>query len=170
MTPRLRKLALTAHIVVSIGWFGAASGVLVLAVAGLTSKNASIVSAACVGTELIWRFAILPFSVSAVLTGLIQALGTRWGLFHHYWVLTKFLLALGAVVLLFLHTHSLLPALSAVEVSPGTRVAHNHGGLPPRVHLVVAASGTLLLLLATAALSVYKPWGMTPYGRRKAAS
>ena len=168
MTPRVRKLALTAHIIVSIGWFGAVSGVLVLAAAGLTSENAGTVSAAYVGTELIWRFVILPFSIAAVLTGLTQALGTSWGLFRHYWVLTKFLLGLGALILLLLHTHSLLPALSAGEVSSDSRVAHNHAGLPPRVHLVVAASGTLLLLLTTAALSVYKPWGKTPYGRRRA--
>jgi hypothetical protein len=169
MTPPLRKLALTAHIVFSIGWFGAASAVLVLAVAGLTSANASVVSGAYVGTELIWRFAILPFSIAALLTGLIQAIGTPWGLFRHYWVLTKFLITLGAVLLLFLHTHSLLPALSSTE-GAASQIAHNHAGMPPRAHLIVAASGTLLLLLATAALSVYKPWSKTPYGRRKAAA
>src|SRR5262245_52468666 len=145
MTPRLRKLALTAHIVVSIGWLGAAASVLVLAITGLTSENASTIAAAYGGAELIWRFAILPFSVAALLTGLIQALGTPWGLFRHYWVLTKFAITLGAVLLLFLHTQSLLPALSAADGSAASHVAHSHGGLPPRVHLVVAASGTLLL-------------------------
>jgi hypothetical protein len=29
------------------------------------------------------------------------------------------------------------------------------------------AAGGLLVLLAATTLSVYKPWGMTPYGRRK---
>jgi hypothetical protein len=29
------------------------------------------------------------------------------------------------------------------------------------------APGGLLVLLAATTLSVYKPWGMTPYGRRK---
>lgn len=164
MTPPVRKLALTAHIVFSIGWFGAASAVLILAVAGFTSENTSVVSAAYVGTELIWRFAILPFSSAALLTGLIQAVGTPWGLFRHYWVLIKFLITLGALLLLFLHTHSLLPALLPTD-AVASQIAHHHAGMPPRAHLVVAASGTLLLLLATAALSVYKPWGKTPYGR-----
>src|SRR5262245_33621229 len=106
MTPGIRKLALTAHIVVSIGWFGAAAGILALAIAGLTSEDASIVSAAYVGTELIWRFVILPLGVAALLTGLIQALGTPWGLFRHYWVLLKFILTAFALILLFLHTRS----------------------------------------------------------------
>jgi hypothetical protein len=36
-----------------------------------------------------------------------------------------------------------------------------------RIQLLVHAAGGLLVLLAATTLSVYKPWGMTPYGRRK---
>jgi hypothetical protein len=39
MTPGLRKLALTAHIVSSVGWLGAVAGFLALAIAGLTSQD-----------------------------------------------------------------------------------------------------------------------------------
>jgi hypothetical protein len=35
-----------------------------------------------------------------------------------------------------------------------------------RMQLVVHAAGGLLALFAATLLSVYKPWGMTPYGRR----
>lgn len=170
MKPGLRKLTLTAHVVVSAGWLGAAAGVLALGIAGLVSEEARTVSAAYLGTEVIWRFVIVPLSFAALATGLIQALGTQWGLFRHYWVLAKFLLTSGAVILLLLHTSSLLPAIIAAATDPSSG-AHpsgaHHGGLPPRVHLVVASGGTLLLLLVTTTLSVYKPWGNTRYGRRK---
>ncbi|MGH7931484.1 MAG: hypothetical protein ACREQV_27265 [Candidatus Binatia bacterium] len=36
-----------------------------------------------------------------------------------------------------------------------------------QIQLVVHAAGGLLALLAATILSVYKPWGMTSYGRRK---
>jgi hypothetical protein len=36
-----------------------------------------------------------------------------------------------------------------------------------RVQLLVHATGGLLVLLMATVLSVYKPWGMTSYGRRK---
>ena len=39
LTPRLRKLALTAHVTSSVGWLGAVIGFLALSVAGLTSLN-----------------------------------------------------------------------------------------------------------------------------------
>ena len=39
------------------------------------------------------------------------------------------------------------------------------GGL--RIQMVADAGAALLVLLVATTLSVYKPWGMTPYGRRK---
>jgi hypothetical protein len=43
MTPGLRKFALTAHVASSVGSLGAVAGFLVLAVAGLTSKDSQVV-------------------------------------------------------------------------------------------------------------------------------
>jgi hypothetical protein len=53
MTPRLRKFALTAHITFSVGWLGAVVAYLALAIAGLTSHDVSMVSAAYLSLELI---------------------------------------------------------------------------------------------------------------------
>src|SRR5262249_59519986 len=43
--------------------------------------------------------------------------------------------------------------------------AGEFGGL--RVQLVVHAAGALVLLVVATVLSIYKPWGLTPYGKRK---
>lgn len=162
MPPWLRKLALTTHVAVSIGWLGAAGAVFALGVTGLMTEEARMTSAAYLGTEVIWRYVIVPLSLAALATGLVQALGTQWGLFRHYWVITKLALASGGVILLLLHTSSLLPALVAAAADPSSAAPASgvhHGGISPRVHLVVASGGALLLLLATTALSVFKPWG-----------
>ena len=50
--------------------------------------------------DLTARFVIVPLAFAALLTGLIQSLGTPWGLFRHYWVLTKLLLTVFATVVL----------------------------------------------------------------------
>jgi hypothetical protein len=164
MRPGLRKLNLTAHVVVSVGWLGAAAAVLALGVTGLLSHEERTISAAYLGTEVIWRGLVVPLSLVAFATGVLQAFGTQWGLLRHYWILTKLLLTSSAIILLLLHTNSLLPALIAEAMDPSIAIqtfgAH-HGGIPPRVHLLVASGGTLLLLLMNTALSVYKPWGQT---------
>jgi len=76
MTPRLRKLALTAHITSSVGWIGADAVVLALAVAGLTSQDAQMVRAAYLAMGLTAWFVIVPLSLASLLTGLVQSLGT----------------------------------------------------------------------------------------------
>src|SRR5262245_57938953 len=110
MRTGVRKLLLTTHLVVSIGWFGAAAGVLALGVAGLTNTTGG--SGVYEAIAVVWRFVILPLSLAALLTGVVQAWGTQWGLLRHYWVLAKFFITVSAVLLLLLHTSSLLPALA----------------------------------------------------------
>lgn len=79
MTPRLRKLALTAHVTFSVGWLGAVISFLALAVVGLTSQDSQLVQAAYVVMEVTGWFVIVPLSIASLLTGLAQSLGTEWG-------------------------------------------------------------------------------------------
>jgi hypothetical protein len=164
MTPRVRKWALTAHIAFSVGWLGAVAGFLVLSIAGLTSRDAHVVRGAYLAMDLIGRFIIVPMSLAALATGLIQALGTEWGLFQHYWVLVKFLLTIGATFLLLLHQFTAVAgaARRASQGAPGT--LPEVGRL--RTQLVGDAGLALLVLLVITTLSVFKPWGKTRYGRR----
>jgi hypothetical protein len=53
MSPRLRKLALTAHITFSVGWFGAVAVFLIHAIVGLTSQQPLMVRAAYLAMGLI---------------------------------------------------------------------------------------------------------------------
>jgi hypothetical protein len=147
MTPGLRKLALTAHVTFSVGWLGAVVAYLAVAIACLVSRDAEMMHSGFSAMELIGWFVIVPLSLAALLSGLVQSLGTEWGLFRYYWVLVKFALTAGAVIILLKH----MPAVS-----------RGHGAQAEVVH----AGGGLLVLLTTTTLSVFKPWGRTRYGRR----
>jgi hypothetical protein len=163
MTPRLRKFALTAHTTFSVGWLGAVVAYLALAIAGLTHHDAQMIHAAYLSMELIGWFVIVPFSLAALLTGLVQSLGTQWGLFRHYWILVKFLLTTGATIVLLLHMRT-VSRMSGIAAET-TLSSADFRAL--RIQLVVHAAGGLLVLFAATTLSVYKPWAMTPYGQRK---
>lgn len=162
MSLRLRKFTLLAHVAFSVGWLGSLVGYLALAITGLTSPDAPLARSAYLSMELIGWCVIVPFSLAALLSGLVQSLGTEWGLFRHYWVLVKFLLAVGATIILLLHM-SVVSHLSGVARETALSIG-DFGTL--RIQLIVHAVGGLLVLLAATALSIYKPWGRTPYGRR----
>ena len=163
MTPRLRKFTLTAHITFSVGWLGAVVAYLALAIVGLTTHDAQMMRAAYLSMEMIGWFVIVPFSLATLLAGLIESLGTPWGLFRHWWVLVKFMLTTGATIVLLRH----MQAVSRMSGIAAETTLSSADFRVLRIQLVVHAGGGLLVLLAATTLSVYKPWGMTPYGRRK---
>jgi hypothetical protein len=163
MTPRLRKFALTAHVTCSVGSLGAVAGFLALAVAGLTSQNAQMVRAAYLAMELTAWFIIVPLVLASLLTGLVQSLGTNWGLFRHYWVLVKLLLTV-LVTIVLLQQMELISYMAGVAAETALSSADLRAA---RRSLVIHAAGGLLVLLVPVTLAVYKPRGMTRYGARK---
>ncbi len=167
MTPALRKLTITAHVTFSVGWLGAVAAFLVLSIAGLTSQDAEVVRGAYLSMNLISRFVIIPMCFAALATGLLQALGTPWGLFRHYWILLKFGLAILATFALLVHQFGVM-AVAAKRVSGAAAETLFSPDLGPlKTELVRAPSLAILLLLVVTTLGVYKPWGLTRYGRRK---
>lgn len=160
MTPGLRKFALTAHVAWWVGSLGAVAGFLVLAVAGLTSKDSQMVRAAYLAMELTACYVIVPLVLASLVTGLVQSLGTPWGLLRHYWVVAKLLLNLVVTVVLLLQLELIgyLADVAAETMFSNTDLY----GL--RISPVIHAAGGLLVLLLPVALSLYKPRGLTPYG------
>jgi hypothetical protein len=164
MSPGLRKLALTAHVASSVGWLGTVTAFLALAVAGLTGgQDTQRVRGAYLAMELTGWYVIVPLAFASLLTGLVQSLGTTWGLFRHFWVLAKLVLTVLATLLLLLHMQVadyVADAAAKTDISSA-----DLGGL--RIQLVADAGAALLVLLVATGVSVYKPRGVTRYGWRK---
>ena len=161
MSPRLRKFALTVHVTTTVGWLGAVVAFLGLAVVGLTNQDAQTVRGAYLVMEPTAWFVLVPLAFASLLTGIVQSLGTTWGLFRHYWVLFKLLITVFAtiVLLIYIETLSLMADLASDPSADLGAVRDDS----PLVHTVLA----LLLLLVATALAVFKPRGMTRYGWRK---
>ena len=161
LSPGPRKLVLTSHVVASVGWLGAVGVFLALSLSALTSNELETVRSAYLVMATIGWYVLVPLSVASLVTGLVQSLGTPWGLFRHYWVIFKLAINLVATVVLVMYMQT-LEAFSALAAMP-------HAGLvelrsaSPAVH----ATGALVLLLIATVLSVYKPRGTTRYGQRR---
>lgn len=158
MPPRLRKVVLTAHIATSVGWLGAVMAYLVLDITAAASQDLRTLRAVYLAMELTVRYVIVPLAVATVFIGIINALGTRWGLLRHYWVLTKLLLTLAATTVLLIEAQTV--GALAEQAASGADPRSLPGTLPHSV-------GGFLVLLTTTVLSVFKPRGLTRYGWRK---
>ena len=163
-SPRVRKAALTAHVVCSVGWLGAVAGSLALAIAALVTDDERTMRGLYLALDVTGWFALVPLSLASLATGVIQGLGTKWGLFRYWWVVVKLLITVVAVIVLLMYTQT-LGALAdlARESSP----ANGGGETLPSPSPVLHAAVALLLLLVTTTLAVFKPPGLTAFGRRR---
>jgi uncharacterized membrane protein len=163
MKPSLRKFVRTAHITFTVGWLGTVAGFFALAIAGLNSQDAQIVSAAYLAMKLITWYVIVPLSFAPLLlTGPILSLGTPWGLFRHYWILAKLVINVLSTIILLVH---LQPINYLSRIAAEATLSSADRSL--QIQMVIASGAALVALLVATGLAVYKPRGMTPYGWRK---
>lgn len=162
MSPGLRKLTLAVHLTLSIGWIGAVAAYIALDVAATMSGNAQTLRTAYLGMESISRYVIVPLAFASLLTGLVISLGTKWGLFRHYWVVISLVLTIVATVVLLVE-RQVISSYAEMAADPITS-AEDLRALPGTLPHSVA--GTLVLLVVLV-LNIYKPQGLTRYGWRR---
>jgi hypothetical protein len=162
MSPGARRVALTAHVAASVGWLGAVAAFLAHAVIGLTSEDAGTVRGVYLVMEPAAWFVLVPLAFASLLTGIVQSLGTTWGLFRHYWVLFKLLITVfaTAVLLKYMETFDVMARIAADRATDLSSVRN----VSPAIHATLA----LAILLVALVLAIYKPRGLTRYGRRSA--
>ena len=106
-------------------------------------------------------FVLVPLAHGSLLSGIVLSLGTTWGLFRHYWIVLKLGITVFATVILLIYMGT-FREMAGVAADPVMDLAAVRNA-SPIVHAILA----LILLLAATGLGVYKPFGMTDYGRRR---
>ncbi|MCR4317340.1 MAG: DUF2269 domain-containing protein [Planctomycetes bacterium] len=162
MSPRVRKLALTIHIAFSVGWLGAVVAYLSIAVKGFFEADPGYVGSAYDSMETVGWYAIVPLCLASLATGLIQALGTEWGLFRHYWVSAKFFITAVATLILIVH----MGDVSSFAELERSEVLEGEGPDSRRASFLIHAVGGLVAIVIALVLSIYKPFERTKYGAK----
>ncbi|MEX2459340.1 MAG: DUF2269 domain-containing protein [Actinomycetota bacterium] len=161
MSPGLRKLVLAVHLTLSVGWIGAIGAYLALDFASATGEEGQMLRTAYLGMDLIARYVIVPLALASLATGLIVSLGTKWGLFRHYWVLISLLLTTLATIVLLVETRT-IAFHAGIAADPSTSTERLRALPSTLPHSV----GGALVLIVVLVLNIYKPRGMTRYGQR----
>ena len=159
MNLRLSRALLATHITFSVGWIGTVAAFLALSITGLVGDD-QLVRACYIAMEVIALFIIAPFCIASLLTGLIQALATHWGLFKHYWIVVKLILTLIATIILLAH---MKPISYLGEVATQNYLSYDElRGI--RIRILADAGAAIFVLLTITTVSVYKPWGKIQFG------
>lgn len=160
---RPRAFLRASHVIVSGAWLGLVIAMLVLGLDAATARDATLMVATYALMDRLGTAVIPVFAVSTILTGVALSTVTPWGLAQHYWVLVKLGLAIAVIV-----TGAQLTGTWVQQA--GTQAASSPTG-GATAWLVIAASAVHAVMLGVATvISVDKPWGKTPRGRRLAAA
>jgi SNF family Na+-dependent transporter len=162
MRPAFRKLWLAVHLTVSIGWIGAVAAYIAFDFAAATGEDPQTLRTAFLAMNRIARYVIVPLALASIVTGIVVSLGTKWGLFRHYWVVISLLLTIFATVVLLRETQ-VTGHYAAIAADPAT----SNESLRALPSTLLHSIGGTVVLLVVLILNVYKPRGMTRYGRRK---
>lgn len=140
---RTRVTVLTAHVLAAVGWFGIAATVAFFGYAAAATDDAVLRRALHTAMRAAIALSI-PAGLLCATTGVVLALGTRWGLTRHWWLILKQVIT---VVVIVTDPIVLLPAIRAA-LDTGD-VTEPFG--PMTAHVVLLAVAT--------ALSTVKPFG-----------
>lgn len=151
LSARGRKRALTVHVAASVALLGSVATTLVLALTAATTDDDALARA---GYELMRTLTLalnIPLALTALVSGIVVGLGTRWGVLRHRWVATKLALLLAVAL------------IGALVIGRGVEAAlAAPPGLEPESaqwRVVGGAAAAAAALVAATALSVYKPGG-----------
>lgn len=157
LSRKTRRLTVVVHSVASSVWLGLTAGLLALGIKAYTSGSPDVATFAYRAMDVFGDYVLVPVSLATLISGVVLSLGTPWGLIRYKWVAWKFVLTLITVGLVLF---SLAPGLSenAELAMAGAPVIDVNLIVVPTV-----ASSAYVFMLA---LSILKPWGLTPHGRR----
>ncbi|MBV8993211.1 MAG: hypothetical protein JO287_05820 [Pseudonocardiales bacterium] len=153
LTRRARAALLTAHIAVSVGWLGLDGALVALEATGLGTGNPGERAGIAAAMAAIVVWVVVPVVSASLLSGLVLALTTPWGLVRYWWVIGKCCIA------------GVLTATGLVLMLPRLHQIIMGEAEPVGVPLLIGRALALALLLGATGLSVVKPWGKTPHGR-----
>jgi len=165
LSPRQRKLTLLVHIVSGIGWMGADIVFFLLLVTGLTTDDGAVAASCYIALGVFVPVAVPVFSLGMLVSGVLLGWGTKWGVLRYWWVAIK--LAFG-VILTVLVLVLLVPEINDLARPDATASADAVRDVlgPAPTQLLFPAVVSFTMLAIASGLSLFKPWGRTPWSVR----
>ena len=144
LSPRIRRAALTLHIVASVALLGTCAAIVAINARAATTDDATLATSAY---RLLTMFPTLfgiPLSFTSLVTGIALGLGSKWGVLRYRWVTTKLVLIVSVIL------------VGALILGPQEQALADGSGGSESVIALASAYDVLALCLATG-LSVFKP-------------
>jgi hypothetical protein len=153
-----KRWLLSAHLFFMAAWLGGSLCSLALNLIALTATDPHLINASYVFAEPIDNIIIRSGAAGSLITGILLAWLTQWGLITFYWIIAKEF----ATITLVLTDQIIIrwnQSAIALTATPGLGALSNSPYLSLRTLLFIGLSLRLILLLGIVVISIFKPWG-----------
>ncbi|MCF2531895.1 DUF2269 family protein [Yinghuangia soli] len=151
----VRRAVNSGHVVASVGLVGVEIVMIMLGVIAKNTGDATLQHATYQLMRMLAYAAGIPLAVLAMVSGVVLALRTPWGLWKHQWIKVKFVLLIVVIAI-----GAGLVSQWVRDLADKTEVGADQAGLAAVQWYQLAGAGVQLTALVVATfLSVYKPSG-----------
>ena len=159
LSPRLKKWLVALHVLCMATWFGGTLGLLtlniVLAQAGTVHELAVTDANLHVIDEIFIKFPAL----ATLISGLLLAVLTNWGLTKYYWVITKQVLTVAIIAFGIFALNRWTAEASGLISSQGWEALQTPLYALNRNRILAGAVLNSLALAFIVVITYLKPWG-----------
>ncbi|WP_155830314.1 DUF2269 domain-containing protein [Glycomyces tenuis] len=158
LSRRMYRFVIIVHVAASVAWLGLSLALLVLGLTVMSAGEAGVQFASATAMSILASTIAVPIGATALVSGLVLALGTRWSL-RYRWVLVKLIATCATFTLTLVLLRPSLAALAA-EVDPARLIAVDQG-------VIMGPIVSSTVYITAIALSYVKPWGAAGKPRRR---
>jgi hypothetical protein len=158
ITVRQKRWLLSAHLLCTVAWLGAALCSLIFNLTALFVNDPHLLNAAYIFADILDKAILRGGAIGALITGVLLSVLTQWGLLRFYWIIVKEIASILCIVVgvVISGWNDNAIALTAVQ---GLRALHNPLYLTNQTLMFIGIFFQLIALSGVIVISVFKPWG-----------
>jgi hypothetical protein len=158
ITVTQKRWLLSAHLLCITAWLGASFCTLAFSITALFTTDPHLLNAVSVFIDILDHTIIRIGAGGTLLTGVLLAALTQWGLLRFYWITVKEIVSILCITvdLIAIRWNEQLISLSA---SQGLHALSNPVYLTNRTLLFIGILFHIFALLGVIVISIFKPWG-----------
>jgi hypothetical protein len=166
ITIRQKRWLLAAHLLFLGAWLGGGLSSLAFNITALSTTDPHLLNVTYTFADLLHTTIIRGGAGGSLITGILLAWLTQWGLARFYWIIAKEIGSLLGVtldlILIRLNDHAI--ALTATQ---GLDAISNPLFISNRTLLLLGSAVQISILLGVIVIAIFKPWGQRKRARQR---
>ncbi len=149
----------SAHVASGAIWLGTGLCMVIMGVKNIDAPNGDVLYAINEICKFLDDFVIIPTATLSLITGFFLSWFTNWDFVKHYWVITKWVLTISAIVFGTFWVGPWINAMTSISETERLQALQNPLYMFDNYGIIwggIAINVTMLIIIA---VSLLKPWG-----------